>query len=69
MSPPTRGALTANLDLKVPLLSRSSYFQSSYEAGQWKKEEEGGHKETESASYLHVNAIYSHAYLAVKAFT
>lgn len=35
--PLTKGELTDNPYLKVPLLSRLSYFQCSWEAGQWKK--------------------------------
>lgn len=68
-----QGALTENPDLKVPLLSRLSYFQCSCEAGQWKKKEEerGEHREREreNASYLHINAMSSYANLALKAFT
>lgn len=36
-SPVHAAPLIENPDLKVPLLSRSSYFQCSCEAGQWKK--------------------------------
>lgn len=57
---PTQRALTENRDLKVPLLSRLSYFQCSCEAGQWKKEEEEeeqGEQERENSSYLRINVV------------
>lgn len=61
-SPAHRAPLVENPDLKVPLLSRSSYFQSSCEAGQWKKEGGGGGSpamKSGIASYLYANAIIS----------